>query len=175
MKYEEKFLIQFFIIFLTLFYTKLEHIEEETLLEEYLICRQCGSDITLTNFLIEKLSPVALSVVNQTIYENKRVLIQEVQNPLGIKFKIILLKQAHCAKFDTWSTIFSWFPGYAWKLCICPKCTGHLGWMFEPIETATKDQNFPSEKGFYALIYNNILLESYVNSLLMKESIFREN
>jgi hypothetical protein len=104
-------------------------------------------------------SPNALSVANQTVVENHKAIVQEVVTPLGLVFKIITLKYAYCAKLDQWSPVHSWFPGYAWKLCLCPSCKGHLGWMFEPEETATFEQKFPSDKGFYALIYNQIISE----------------
>lgn len=45
-------------------------------------------------------------------------------------------------------------------MCLCPKCAKHLGWMFEPVESAINEPNFPSENGFYALIYKEILGES---------------
>lgn len=62
--------------------------------------------------------------------------------------------------FFQWSITYTWFPGFAWKVCLCPKCASHLGWMFEPIETATKEQIFPSDKGFYAITVKNIVAES---------------
>ncbi|XP_055608497.1 uncharacterized protein LOC129755837 [Uranotaenia lowii] len=149
--------------------------EEETLIEDFFICRSCGHDISLSNFLIDKHSPLALSFSNHTLAIGKPVTVQEVQNSLGIRFKIVVVRQGYCAKVVSWNTVHTWFPGYAWKLCVCPECRTHLGWMFEPIETATFYRYFPSEKGFYALIYNNIISERYVNSLLMREKALREN
>lgn len=59
-----------------------------------------------------------------------------------------------------WKETYSWFPGYAWKVCVCPKCSTFLGWMFEPIETATSTQEIPSKKGFYALSLGGIISDS---------------
>lgn len=60
-----------------------------------------------------------------------------------------------------WHQSHTWFPGFAWKQCMCPKCAGHLGWMFEPFETANASQHFPTDgRGFYLLIVHNVLSES---------------
>lgn len=147
---------------------------EETVIEDFFICRSCGHDVSLSNFVLNKHSPLALGFSNQTLSTGKQVTVQEVQNTLGIRFKIVIVQQAYCAKIESWISLHSWFPGYAWKLCVCPKCRTHLGWMFEPVETATYDRYFPTEKGFYALIYNNIISEKYVNSLLMREKALQE-
>lgn len=64
---------------------------------EFVICRMCGSDITLSNYFDNKLSPVAVSVGNHTFHDVPDVLIQELENPFGIKFQVATLKQAHCA------------------------------------------------------------------------------
>lgn len=68
---------------------------------EYVICRHCGSDITVSNFFEEKLSPLALSFTNQTFYDTKSVLIQTLENPLGIRFKVVVTKKAHCARISS--------------------------------------------------------------------------
>lgn len=149
--------------------------KEETLVEDFFICRSCGHDVSLSNFVLEKVSPLALGSSNQTLSTGREAIVQEVQNTLGIRFKIIVVEKAYCAKVESWSLLHSWFPGYAWKLCVCPKCRAHLGWMFEPLETATADRYFPTEQGFYALISSNIISEGYVNSLLMREKALREN
>lgn len=148
---------------------------QETLVEDFFICRSCGHDVSLSNFVLEKYSPLALGSSNQTLSAGREAIVQEVQNTLGIRFKIIVVEKAYCAKVESWSLLHSWFPGYAWKLCVCPKCRTHLGWMFEPLETATSDRYFPTEKGFYALISSNIISEGYVNSLLMREKALRDN
>lgn len=57
----------------------------------------CGSDITLSNYFENKLSPVAVSVGNHTFHDVPDVLVQELENPFGIKFHVATLKQAHCA------------------------------------------------------------------------------
>lgn len=148
---------------------------EETIIEDFFICRTCGNDVSLTNLAFDKYSPLALSATNHTFSEKRTILVQEVQNPRGIRFNIFLVKQANCAKVHPWSSKSTWFPGYAWKVCVCPKCHTLIGWMFEPIENATAELNFPSDGGFYALIFQHIISEGYANSLLMKEKALRDN
>ncbi|XP_052866793.1 uncharacterized protein LOC128272945 [Anopheles cruzii] len=151
--------------------------EDETLIEDFFVCRTCGSDISVANLLFDKYSPLALSATNHTLTEGRSVLIQEVQNSRGFRYTIFLVKQASCQKITAqrWILKSSWFPGYAWKFCMCPKCRMLVGFMFEPIDSATIEQNFPSDEGFYVLIYHSIITEGYVNSLLMKEKVLREN
>ncbi|XP_053695850.1 protein cereblon-like [Sabethes cyaneus] len=168
-------LLVIFFVFQLFTTSILDSSAEETVPEDFFICRSCGHDVSLSNFLIDKHSPLAIGSSNQTLLTGKQVVVQEVQNTLGIRFKIVVVNQAYCAKVDSWSTLHSWFPGYSWKLCVCPKCRTHLGWMFEPIETATSRRYFPGENGFYALIYSNIISERYVNSLLMREKALRDD
>ncbi|XP_058825087.1 protein cereblon-like [Topomyia yanbarensis] len=170
-----RILLVVFLIFQLFTATILDSSLEETVIEDFFICRSCGHDISLSNFLLDKHSPLAIGSTNQTLQVGRQIAVQEVQNTLGIRFKIIVVQQAYCAKVDSWSTIHSWFPGYAWKLCVCPKCRTHLGWMFEPTETATSERYFPTENGFYALIYSNVISERYVNSLLMREKVLRDD
>uniref|UniRef100_A0A1L8DP13 Putative conserved secreted protein n=2 Tax=Nyssomyia neivai TaxID=330878 RepID=A0A1L8DP13_9DIPT len=171
MKTAHKLLIELILLFCAYNFEA----SEETFIKDFLICRACGSDVAVTNFLLHKLSPQARYAANETLFEDQKALVQELENPFGIRYRIILLKHATCANVDSWSTDFSWFPGYAWKLCLCTKCGTHLGWMFEPTETATSTQVLPTQDGFYAIILPNVITESFVNSLLMREKILREN
>lgn len=138
--------------------------------------------MSLTNFFIQKPSPLALSTVNQTIFQTKNILVQDLENPFGIRFRIVLLKVATCSRAGNvrsarfhiqtasvyllvflilqWANDTSWFPGYSWKVCMCPVCSVHIGWMYEPNETAVKSLAFPSDRGFYALLLNHVLSES---------------
>lgn len=59
----------------------------------------------------------------------------------------------------------TWFPGYAWRISVCPQCHQHLGWKFQPINfnhvTHTEDETF------VALILDKLLEEELSNSLLL--------
>ena len=41
----------------------------------------------------------------------------------------------------------------------------HLGWMFEPEDSATESQEKPSEAGFYAIILNKVIDEVRFNQI----------
>ncbi|XP_037040898.1 protein cereblon homolog [Bradysia coprophila] len=154
----------------TLFVSSTGESSEETILEDFVICRQCGTDVSLSNFLINKPAASTLDSNNITLFNKTSVLVQQLENPAGVRFQIVTVNIAFCAKIYTqWRDSYSWFPGYAWKLCLCPKCSTHIGWMFEPVATATDTQILPTEKGFYGIIVSNVLTESFVNSLLMTE------
>lgn len=106
---------------------------------------------------------------------------QELVNPLGLKFRVVLLdpavKRVDCQArlSDEWVATGSWFPGYAWKACHCQKCGAHLGWMFEPVDTALDTVNQPSSKGFFAIIVAGVVDEHFIDSLVVREKIFRES
>lgn len=139
---------------------------EEFIIEDFLICKNCGADAALSNFIDSTSSALSISSVNETIFD-KPTLVQEFENPAGFRYKVVVLKRANCAPIDSWTSSSTWFPGFAWKLCLCPKCSYHIGWMFEEFETATEKQQFPSARGFYALIVSKIVSEKFTNSLLM--------
>ncbi|KAJ6635834.1 Protein cereblon, partial [Pseudolycoriella hygida] len=134
---------------------------DETILEDFMICRHCGADVSLSNFLTNKRASSSLESKNISLYEKQSVLVQQLENPAKARYHIVTVNIAFCAKIYTqWRSSHSWFPGYAWKLCLCPKCSTHVGWMFEPIETAVDTQILPTEKGFYGLIVSNVLSET---------------
>lgn len=57
----------------------------------------CGIDLTLSNHFVNKLSPVTISIGNYTFHDKSDVLIQELENPFGIRFHVATLRHVHCA------------------------------------------------------------------------------
>jgi hypothetical protein len=52
-------------------------------------------------------------------------------NPGGYTFVIGCWRQAAgCVGIGEESTEWSWFPGCAWRVAVCRKCTAQLGWLF---------------------------------------------
>lgn len=43
---------------------------------------------------------------------------------------------------DRPSTEFSWFPGYAWQIAVCDKCSLHIGWKFLALNKNLKPKSF---------------------------------
>ncbi|XP_055382872.1 uncharacterized protein LOC129613020 [Condylostylus longicornis] len=142
---------------------------EETVLEDYLLCRGCGSDTAPTNLIVTKLSDKYLAYSNETLFGKRKVIVQLVGNARKEQFEIIVLKKASCSLViidNNWKTLYTFFEGYAWKYCFCPRCSAHIGWMFEPIETALPSLKLPSDKGFYAIDLRNIVAESELKSII---------
>lgn len=64
----------------------------------YLLCKSCGADNSVLNLIINnRISEQAVNVHNLTV-NNKSIIVQELTNPLGIKFKVIITKKANCFK-----------------------------------------------------------------------------
>ncbi|KAG5681712.1 hypothetical protein PVAND_011122 [Polypedilum vanderplanki] len=170
-------------ILLSVKLTKLELRSEEntdtTPIEGYFLCKSCGTDTLIANLIInDRISEQAISISNFTIGEEKKkfIVVQELVNPLGLKFKLITTKKAHCAKNPNsiWYPGGSWFEGFSWKVCQCPSCKAHLGWMFERSEiVARSNPVLPSDKGFYGIILDSVISESYADSLLMLDRVLR--
>ncbi|XP_022201054.1 uncharacterized protein LOC111057891 isoform X2 [Nilaparvata lugens] len=152
-----------FFILLTSCVSKNEEIKPTV---DFLLCRQCGTDLASANTIVSYLSPAAEGRKNVTLFGLQNVLLQTLRNPLNIKFQVITLTKANCIGTGHWNVDDSWFPGYAWKTCLCTHCNNHLGWLFEPIATAHNGRQYTSSKGFYALILDNVISEFYSNSLL---------
>nr|CAD7263417.1 unnamed protein product [Timema shepardi] len=129
---------------------------------DFLLCRECGADTADSSYLYNIFSPLALVQSNQSLFGRRSVPVQFLENPLGIRFRVVTISKASCTGVDQWQSDFSWFPGYAWKFCLCTHCGHHLGWLFEPLKSANEDQRTVSKNGFYAIILDNVLSESSV-------------
>lgn len=66
-----------------------------------MICRQCGNDISLSNFLLNVDSPKATQTWNATFYRSPGVHVQELTNPLGSRFRVVSVRKAHCTNVDS--------------------------------------------------------------------------
>lgn len=64
------------------------------------MCRYCGSDVTISNFFLNKLSPFALFASNQSIYNQEKILVQTLENSLGVQFKVAIVQKANCAAIN---------------------------------------------------------------------------
>ncbi|KAK2144196.1 hypothetical protein LSH36_777g02119 [Paralvinella palmiformis] len=59
---------------------------------EYLLCRQCGHEVTKADDLLRVTSVKSIGQRNATILGQKGVLIQRFENPQGRKFEVITTK-----------------------------------------------------------------------------------
>ncbi|XP_015519309.1 uncharacterized protein [Neodiprion pinetum] len=150
------------------------HYVAEDPVPDFVLCRECGGDLADSHYLVNRLSPEALIKSNQTLFGREEIEVQLLSNPLGIQFYVFTTSSAKCVSIgENWHNDFSWFPGYAWKLCFCSQCGSHVGWMFEPLKTATEDRSLPSAEGFYALVLDSVISETFSNSLLVVPKLYR--
>jgi hypothetical protein len=55
----------------------------------------------------------------------------EFMNPGGLRFRVGCYASAPgCFPEGERSTVWTWFPGYAWQIERCRTCSTHLGWSF---------------------------------------------
>ncbi|XP_003427162.1 uncharacterized protein LOC100122846 [Nasonia vitripennis] len=164
---------QYFSLLIFVFLATINYTRSHDEGEDYILCRLCGADLADAKSIVNHLSPYAFVIVNQTLFQRKGVEVQLLKNPLGIKFQSITLSNSKCAPVHNWQQDFSWYPGYAWKPCICNHCRVHHGWLFEPIETVNLSTKLPSKKGFFVLKLNSLLSENFADSLIVVPKSYR--
>ena len=81
------------------------------------------------------------------------------KNPHGKYFEIITVTQARLKCESNFHKEDSFYEGYLWTICLCPKCGIHQGWLFYPDIEYCKF--FPSDecknrKPFYGIITDNL-------------------
>jgi hypothetical protein len=53
-------------------------------------------------------------------------------NPAGEAFEVGCFREAAgCSAWGAAETFWTWFPGHAWRVALCARCTVHLGWSYE--------------------------------------------
>jgi hypothetical protein len=73
----------------------------------------------------------------------------EFKNPTGVDFVVGCFARAPgSAGFGEASRVWTWFPGYAWRVELCAACRAHLGWSYAAPETPIAH--------FFALILNRL-------------------
>jgi len=131
------------------------------------LCRNCGREVADPSYLKPSpLSPEFLERKNLTVFGSPVSLpVEKLRNPQGSEFEVVTFSKAGCLGVGSWTLEATWYPGYLWRACVCPACRAHLGWMYEPEDTATDDREKPSEAGFYAIILSNVIDEDFASSL----------
>ena len=94
-----------------------------------LLCRACANPVTTPAEAIDR------SGAHQ----------HRFSNPTGQEFIIGCFRSAPgCHPEGAAWRQYSWFPGYAWRVALCSRCTCHLGWRFQ------------GETRFYGLILKQL-------------------
>lgn len=129
----------------------------------FVLCRSCGRDVADPSYLLtltSTLSPFDARQQNLTsLFGSTSVPLQSLTNPHGHTFDVVLFQKAGCLAQGPWVAEDTWFPGYAWRICVCGACGRHLGWMYEPLDEIELSPSEPSEQGFYGLILTKLIDE----------------
>ncbi|XP_059087043.1 uncharacterized protein LOC131883557 [Tigriopus californicus] len=140
-----------------------------------ILCRHCGRDTADPSYLVTHQAYLSSPFDHfghqknySSIFGQENIPLQRLINPSGAEFDVVILKKAGCSGQAQWSSQATWFPGYSWRVCVCPQCKSHLGWMFEPTEVVQDVLDKPSDQGFYALIADKLIDEAYASTLLTK-------
>ncbi|KAL9961525.1 hypothetical protein ACROYT_G030481 [Oculina patagonica] len=160
-----------------------------------LLCRKCGHDITAAANLKNIGSKLALRLRNDTILGVEHCLIQLFKNPHGQHFELITATSANIKSHGEAFEEHSWFPGFLWRIAVCPQCGAHMGWSFEDHHSKDdkesksrypnnhedfahdkeREKEKSSEKAysFVGLIYPNLIQEHYADSLIVTPKAYR--
>jgi hypothetical protein len=58
-------------------------------------------------------------------------------NPSGLRFVVACFAVAPgCVPEGERSTVWTWFPGWAWQIALCKACGVHVGWSFHAAEAS---------------------------------------
>lgn len=127
-----------------------------------ILCNRCQSKITEGYSLINIRSTASISSNFKKKFYNNKVLTHTFKNPHNILFEVITVSDAQllCENMPHEESTF--FPGYGWKICVCPVCGNHHGWHFSPIlkhcQAEEKDiETCMNKKPFYGLVTNNLI------------------
>ena len=128
-----------------------------------IICKKCGTNITDTEYFLSIRSDVSRDSTEKFLFHQKNVLTQLFRNPEGKYFEVVTSSRANL-KCNSHSTLdHTFFKGYAWSPCVCPKCGIHHGWLFLLSTNsdfqcdASKDKSCDSPGTFYGLITDDLV------------------
>ena len=97
-----------------------------------ILCRDCEREISTNSHVIS----VGPDGANQAF-----------ANPAGYLREVLTVSEAWNLSYETdASTDFTWFAGYAWRICYCDVCNSHLGWRYEAADEIV------SLRAFYGLL-----------------------
>eukprot|EP00058_Branchiostoma_floridae_P003591 XP_002589079.1 hypothetical protein BRAFLDRAFT_213715 [Branchiostoma floridae] len=143
---------------------------------EYLLCRQCGLEIAKASDLNKRPSRAAHRQRNDTIAGVDGVLIQLFKNPQGYTqnfFEVITAETANVQQHGQPYRQDTWWPGFSWRISICPRCGFHLGWYVEKCSLVSSPSVQAEEQTFVGLILDNLLYQKYADNLLVVPKSYR--
>lgn len=98
-----------------------ESMEEESCIDERILCRYCREEITEPGYKI--------SIKDSDFHL--------FRNPMGIYFRVICFSMAPgCIIITDYTDEHTWFSGYKWAVALCFKCRSHVGWHYLSADSA---------------------------------------
>ena len=64
---------------------------------------------------------------------------------LGFEFEVATFERTACVGVGSWTSEASWYPGYLWKACVCPKCRWEYKTKKEILVVQTKRRSLWTE------------------------------
>ncbi|CAG2116114.1 unnamed protein product, partial [Medioppia subpectinata] len=100
--------------------------------------------------LLQKYSYLCCSECKTKICEKEDVIVMSVNGPQGtyvnpsgcVHELMTVSKTMNIVLIGRSSAEFSWFPGYAWTICRCARCNGHMGWKFSCVDKKLRPEWF---------------------------------
>lgn len=90
--------------------------------EHWLRCAACEAAVVLAN------AGISVNGAHEHTF----------MNPAGLRCVVRCFSSAPGSVPDgPRSTVWTWFPGFAWRAAMCGKCGAHLGWSFHAAKEAT--------------------------------------
>ncbi|CAO1432184.1 unnamed protein product [Diamesa tonsa] len=104
-----------------------------------------GESLNFMCFFLCKRCNNKISMYNDIFSMSKGNLAGNYCNPAGYIHETICFYkviESSTRMVDRPSTDFSWFPGYAWQIALCSKCSTHVGWKFIAVSKNLKPRTF---------------------------------
>ncbi len=125
-------------------------------------CRHCHSKITDTKNLIDVKSTQSINSFHKEAFAKQEVLTHTFRNPSNNFFELVTAASTSLSCYDEAYETHTFFPGYAWSVCVCPMCGQHHGWLFTRIDkycgTGELDRGTCGvQKQFYGLSVENLI------------------
>ena len=97
-------------------------------------CRKCRSRITDSTNIINHRSNQSINSFKKEIFTKSDVLTHTFKNPSNKFFELNTSDSSTLTCENTRYETYTFFPGYAWSICVCSECGEHHGWMFSKID-----------------------------------------
>jgi hypothetical protein len=97
-------------------------------------CNGCSGLVASRDDLFDVVSSVALSSRNTTVWAQLAPLLVQTFSNGAQEFELftVLGRRHRGLAITRPSDAQTWWPGFAWSVLQCPRCSRHIGWHFTP-------------------------------------------